>query len=146
MQRLLLISAASIFTLDQITKYLVVFYMNLIERGANERLARLHSLSHGLEQRHQLWSIFQQRPRSALDLDCHSTRHLRRRDLLDAPRNPPIALMSAGMVIGGALGNAVDRESYMAVSQIFSTSPAAGCAIPSHSMWLTLLFLPVSWV
>ena len=33
MQKSLLISATSVLTLDQITKYLVVFYMNLIERG-----------------------------------------------------------------------------------------------------------------
>ena len=143
MQKLLLISTASILTLDQITKYLVVFYMNLIERGQM-------SVWPGFIHFHMAWN-------SGINFGLFSNNGLAARWILIAialgicgvvtywmrRETRPIALISAGMVIGGALGNVL-TEFYMAVSQIFSTSPAAGCTIPSHSMWLTLLFLLVS--
>jgi len=143
MQKLLLISAASVLTLDQVTKYLVVFYMNLIERGQI-------SVWPGFIHFHMAWN-------SGINFGLFSDNGLATRWILIAialgicgvvtywmrRETRPIALISAGIVIGGALGNAIDRV-YMAVSQIFSTSPAVGCKIPSRSMLPISQYLPVS--
>ena len=109
MQRLLLISAASIFTLDQITKYLVVFYMNLIERGQM-------SVWPGFIHFHMAWN-------SGINFGLFSNNGLAARWILIVialgicgvvtywmrRETRSVALISAGMVIGGALGNVVDR-------------------------------------
>ena len=120
MQRLLLISAASIFTLDQITKYLVVFYMNLVERGEISVLP-------GFVHFHMAWN-------SGINFGLFSSNGLATRWILIAialgicgvvaywmrRETRPIALMSAGLVIGGALGNAVDRVLYGSVADFLN--------------------------
>ena len=109
MQKLLLISTASILTLDQITKYLVVFYMNLIERGQMSvwpgfihfRMAWNSGVNFGLFSNNGLaarWILIV----IALGI-CGVVTYWMRRETRS------IALISAGMVIGGALGNVVDR-------------------------------------
>ena len=109
MQKLLLISTASILTLDQITKYLVVFYMNLIERGQM-------SVWPGFIHFHMAWN-------SGINFGLFSNNGLAARWVLIVialgicgvvtywmrRETRSIALISAGMVIGGALGNVVDR-------------------------------------
>ena len=109
MQKLLLISTASILTLDQITKYLVVFYMNLIERGQM-------SVWPGFIHFHMAWN-------SGINFGLFSNNGLAARWILIVialgicgvvtywmrRETRCIALISAGMVIGGALGNVVDR-------------------------------------
>ena len=109
MQKLLLISTASILMLDQITKYLVVFYMNLIERGQM-------SVWPGFIHFHMAWN-------SGINFGLFSNNGLAARWILIVialgicgvvtywmrRETRSIALISAGMVIGGALGNVVDR-------------------------------------
>jgi len=109
MQKLLLISTASILTLDQITKYLVVFYMNLIERGQM-------SVWPGFIHFHMAWN-------SGINFGLFSNNGLAARWILIVialgicgvvtywmrRETRSIALISAGMVIGGALGNVIDR-------------------------------------
>ncbi|MDC1291394.1 signal peptidase II [Planktomarina temperata] len=109
MQKLLLISTASILTLDQITKYLVLFYMNLIERGQM-------SVWPGFIHFHMAWN-------SGINFGLFSNNGLAARWILIVialgicgvvtywmrRETRSIALISAGMVIGGALGNVVDR-------------------------------------
>jgi len=109
MQKLLLISTASILTLDQITKYLVVFYMNLIERGQM-------SVWPGFIHFHMAWN-------SGINFGLFSNNGLAARWILIVialgicgvvtywmrRETRSIALISAGMVIGGALGNVIER-------------------------------------
>jgi len=109
MQKLLLISTASILTLDQITKYLVVFYINLVERGQM-------SVWPGFIHFHMAWN-------SGINFGLFSNNGLAARWILIVialgicgvvtywmrRETRSIALISAGMVIGGALGNVVDR-------------------------------------
>ena len=109
MQKLLLISTASILMLDQITKYLIVFYMNLIERGQM-------SVWPGFIHFHMAWN-------SGINFGLFSNNGLAARWILIVialgicgvvtywmrRETRSIALISAGMVIGGALGNVIDR-------------------------------------
>jgi signal peptidase II len=120
MQKLLLISTASILTLDQITKYLVVFYMNLIERGQM-------SVWPGFIHFHMAWN-------SGINFGLFSNNGLAARWILIVialgicgvvtywmrRETRPIALISAGMVIGGALGNVVDRILYGSVADFLN--------------------------
>jgi signal peptidase II len=120
MQKLLLISTASILTLDQITKYLVVFYMNLIERGQM-------SVWPGFIHFHMAWN-------SGINFGLFSNNGLAARWILIAialgicgvvaywmrHETRPIALMSGGMVIGGALGNVIDRILYGSVADFLN--------------------------
>jgi signal peptidase II len=120
MQKLLLISTASILTLDQITKYLVVFYMNLIERGQM-------SVWPGFIHFHMAWN-------SGINFGLFSNNGLAARWILIVialgicgvvtywmrRETRSIALISAGMVIGGALGNVVDRILYGSVADFLN--------------------------
>jgi signal peptidase II len=120
MQKLLLISTASIFMLDQITKYLVVFYMNLIERGQM-------SVWPGFIHFHMAWN-------SGINFGLFSNNGLAARWILIAialgicsvvtywmrRETRSIALISAGMVIGGALGNVIDRILYGSVADFLN--------------------------
>ena len=120
MQKLLLISTASILTLDQITKYLVVFYMNLIERGQM-------SVWPGFIHFHMAWN-------SGINFGLFSNNGLAARWILIVMalgicgvvtywmrrETRSIALISAGMVIGGALGNVVDRILYGSVADFLN--------------------------
>ena len=120
MQKLLLISTASILTLDQITKYLVVFYMNLIERGQMSvwpgfihfHMAWNSGINFGLFSNNGLaarWILIV----IALGI-CGVVTYWMRRETRSA------ALISAGMVIGGALGNVVDRILYGSVADFLN--------------------------
>ena len=120
MQKLLLISTASILTLDQITKYLVVFYMNLIERGQMSvwrgfihfNMAWNSGINFGLLSNNGLaarWILIV----IALGI-CGVVTYWMRRETRS------IALISAGMVIGGALGNVVDRILYGSVADFLN--------------------------
>ena len=120
MRKLLLISAASVLTLDQVTKYLVVFYMNLIERGQI-------SVWPGFIHFHMAWN-------SGINFGLFSDNGLATRWILIAialgicgvmtywmrRETRPIALISAGIVIGGALGNAIDRVLYGSVADFLN--------------------------
>jgi signal peptidase II len=120
MQKLLLISTASILTLDQITKYLVVFYMNLIERGQM-------SVWPGFIHFHMAWN-------SGINFGLFSNNGLAARWILIVialgicgvvtywmrRETRSIALISAGMVIGGALGNVIDRILYGSVADFLN--------------------------
>jgi signal peptidase II len=120
MQKLLFISTASILTVDQITKYLVVFYMNLIERGQM-------SVWPGFIHFHMAWN-------SGINFGLFSNNGLAARWILIAialgicgvvaywmrRETRPIALMSGGMVIGGALGNVIDRILYGSVADFLN--------------------------
>jgi len=105
---------------DQITKYLVVFYMNLIERGQM-------SVWPGFIHFHMAWN-------SGINFGLFSNNGLAARWILIAialgicgvvaywmrRETRPIALMSGGMVIGGALGNVIDRILYGSVADFLS--------------------------
>ena len=120
MQKLLLISTASILTLDQFTKYLVVFYMNLIERGQM-------SVWPGFIHFHMAWN-------SGINFGLFSNNGLAARWILIVialgicgvvtywmrRETRSVALISAGMVIGGALGNVVDRILYGSVADFLN--------------------------
>ena len=120
MQKLLFISTASILTVDQITKYLVVFYMNLIERGQM-------SVWPGFIHFHMAWN-------SGINFGLFSNNGLAARWILIVialgicgvvtywmrRETRSIALISAGMVIGGALGNVVDRILYGSVADFLN--------------------------
>ena len=120
MQKLLFISTASILTVDQITKYLVVFYMNLIERGQM-------SVWPGFIHFHMAWN-------SGINFGLFSNNGLAARWILIVialgicgvvtywmrRETRSVALISAGMVIGGALGNVVDRILYGSVADFLN--------------------------
>ena len=120
MQKSLLISATSVLALDQITKYLVVFYMNLIERGQI-------SVWPGFIHFHMAWN-------SGINFGLFSDNGLATRWILIAialsicgvvtywmrHETRPIALMSGGMVIGGAMGNVIDRILYGSVADFLN--------------------------
>jgi signal peptidase II len=105
---------------DQITKYLVVFYMNLIERGQM-------SVWPGFIHFHMAWN-------SGINFGLFSNNGLAARWILIAialgicgvvaywmrRETRPIALMSGGMVIGGALGNVIDRILYGSVADFLN--------------------------
>ena len=106
--------------MDQITKYLVVFYMNLIERGQM-------SVWPGCIHFHMAWN-------SGINFGLFSNNGLAARWILIAialgicgvvaywmrHETRPIALMSGGMVIGGALGNVIDRILYGSVADFLN--------------------------
>ena len=106
--------------MDQITKYLVVFYMNLIERGQM-------SVWPGFIHFHMAWN-------SGINFGLFSNNGLAARWILIAialgicgvvaywmrRETRPIALMSGGMVIGGALGNVIDRILYGSVADFLN--------------------------
>ena len=120
MRKLLFISTASILTLDQVTKYLVVFYMNLLERGQI-------SVWPGFIHFHMAWN-------SGINFGLFSNNGLAARWILIAialgicgvvaywmrRETRPIAHMSGGMVIGGALGNVIDRILYGSVADFLN--------------------------
>jgi signal peptidase II len=105
---------------DQITKYLVVFYMNLIERGQM-------SVWPGFIHFHMAWN-------SGINFGLFSNNGLAARWILIAialgicgvvaywmrRETRPIALMSGGMVIGGAMGNVIDRILYGSVADFLN--------------------------
>lgn len=120
MRRLGLVAAA-IFLLDQITKWLVVIRLDLISRGEIEvwppfltfRMAWNYGVNFGLfagggATRWVLIAV-------ALAISAWVLVWARR-------EGRPMVMLSAGVLIGGALGNVVDRVIYGAVADFLNMS------------------------
>lgn len=113
----------AIFALDQVTKYLVVHYMGLGNRLAidvfppflNFRMAWNYGINFGLfagDAAATRWILIS----VALGIVLFVLVWMR--------RDPPgrLGLISAGFLIGGALGNVVDRVIYGAVADFLNMS------------------------
>jgi signal peptidase II len=121
--RLLAAVAALTFGLDQITKWAVVWWMNLAERGVIEvwppvltfRMAwntgvNFGLLSHGADWAR--WGLIA----LALGICAWVLGWMAR------GRQGRVALAAAGLLVGGALGNVVDRVLYGAVADFLNMS------------------------
>jgi signal peptidase II len=121
--RLVLISAAVWFAVDQLSKYLVVHWMGLIERGIIEVFPPFLTFKMG-------WN-------TGINFGLLSGGPEVMRWVLVALAvvitgwllwwarhglTRPIALVSAGAVIGGAMGNTLDRLVYGAVADFLNMS------------------------
>jgi signal peptidase II len=121
--RLVLISAAIWFALDQVTKYAVVHAMNLLERGVIEVAPPFLTFRMG-------WN-------TGINFGLFSGGPETTRWILIAVAavivgwllwwaktglTRPIALLATGAVIGGALGNTLDRVLYGAVADFLNMS------------------------
>jgi signal peptidase II len=117
------IIAAMVFVIDQITKLAVVFGLNLIDRGEidvippflNFRMAWNYGVNFGLlsgQTEITRWLLIL----LALGISAWVWRWTAR-----APHGP-WARASAGVLIGGALGNVVDRLAYGAVADFLNMS------------------------
>jgi len=115
--------AFGIFVLDQVTKLGVVFGLNLIERGTIDvlppylvfRMAWNRGINFGLLASNSevlRWVLIV----VALALSAWVWTWVRR----EGAR--PMAQISAGLLIGGALGNVVDRVAYGAVADFLNMS------------------------
>lgn len=116
-------TAAAIFVLDQVSKYLVVQYLNLIERGVidvlppylNFRMAWNQGINFGLfanDAGFMRWVLVV----VALVISGWVWLWIRREG---AGR---WAQVSAGLLVGGALGNVIDRIIYGAVADFLNMS------------------------
>jgi signal peptidase II len=121
--RLLGIVAVVIFVLDQITKWLVVFRMGLIDRGVIDvwppyltfRMAWNTGINFGLlgsESEVTRWALIV----VALAITAWVLWWMRK------GAQPKIAQVAAGLLVGGALGNVVDRVLYGAVADFLNMS------------------------
>lgn len=121
MKRLVL-SAAAIFALDQLTKWLVVIFLDLRERGEIDvwppfvvfRMAWNVGVNFGLlgsDAGWMRWVLIA----VALAISAWVLRWARR-------DGSPMVMLSAGVLIGGALGNVVDRVIYGAVADFLNMS------------------------
>lgn len=121
MKRMFLL-AGTIFVLDQLSKLLVVQYLNLAERGEidvlppilNFRMAWNRGINFGLmagDQALTRWILI-----SVAVLITGWVIWWMRRETRTLPR------LSAGLLIGGALGNIVDRIVYGAVADFLNMS------------------------
>lgn len=114
--------AAGIFVLDQVTKALVLFVLRLPERGVIDvappflvfRMAWNRGVNFGL------LSSGSEAARWALIAVALAICALVLRWMRGEPR--PVAWVSAGVLIGGALGNVVDRIAYGAVADFLNMS------------------------
>jgi signal peptidase II len=121
--KLLTISAAIWFALDQLSKYLVVHAMGLIERGIIEVAPPYLTFKMGWN-RGINFGIMGGGPEAmrwvliavALGI-CAWLVWWARHGL-----TRPIALVSAGAIVGGALGNTIDRAIYGAVADFLNMS------------------------
>lgn len=121
--RLVAIVAAAIFLLDQLTKWLVVHVMDLARVGAidvfppylNFRMAWNTGINFGLLSGQADWTRWVLIS-VALGIVLFVLVWMR--------RDPPgrIGLVFAGLLIGGALGNVVDRVLYGAVADFLNMS------------------------
>jgi signal peptidase II len=121
--RLVLISAAIWFALDQGSKYAVVHAMNLIERGVIEVFPPLLTFKMGWNTGIN-FGLFSGGPGTTRWILIGIAVAIIAW-LLWWSRNGltrPIALISAGAVIGGALGNTLDRLLYGAVADFLNMS------------------------
>jgi signal peptidase II len=121
--RLLALSAAVIFVLDQATKIGVLYGLNLLERGNIEvmppylvfQMAWNRGINFGLFAGHSditRWLLIA----IALAISVWVITWVRRE-----PQNR-MAQISAGVLIGGAIGNVVDRIAYGAVADFLNMS------------------------
>lgn len=124
------LSAAVIFVLDQITKVWIVFGLNLIERGVIDvappflrlTMAWNRGVNFGLLAHDSdvvRWSLVA----VSLAISAWVWVWIRK------PGHGRMAQLSAGILIGGALGNVVDRVLYGAVADFLNMS-CCGIANP----------------
>lgn len=117
------VTAVLVFVIDQITKLAVVFGLNLIERGVIEvwdpfltfRMAWNRGINFGLFASHQQevrWLLIA----VALAVSAWVLRWMMRSE------QPTLARISAGFLVGGAIGNVVDRIAYGAVADFLNMS------------------------
>lgn len=117
------IIAALVFVIDQITKIGVVFGLDLISRGEidvlppllNFRMAWNQGVNFGLLASNaevMRWVLVL----ASLAITFWLWRWIA------APQHRPMARISAGVLIGGALGNVVDRVAYGAVADFLNMS------------------------
>jgi signal peptidase II len=117
------LSALAIFLADQASKIAVVFGLNLIERGQIDvwppflvfRMAWNRGVNFGLfagDSDVTRWLLIA----VALGISGWVWNWMRK------PGQPPMAQISAGVLIGGALGNVVDRLIYGAVADFLNMS------------------------
>ncbi|SMX46241.1 signal peptidase II [Actibacterium lipolyticum] len=121
--RLMAITALVVFLLDQATKYYVVFYLNLQERLAidvlppflNFRMAWNQGVNFGLfanDASTMRWVLVGLAVAISVWLAIWGMRG----------QHKPIVLFSIGVLIGGAIGNAVDRVLLGAVADFLNMS------------------------
>ena len=122
MSKFLLWTTALTFALDQITKIIVVFWMELISKGQID-------IWPGFIHFHMAWS-------TGINFGLFADQGELMRWLLIAValavcgfvgywmrrEQKPIALIAAGLVIGGALGNSLDRILYGSVADFLNVT------------------------
>ena len=122
MSKFLLWTTALTFALDQITKIIVVFWMELISKGQINILP-------GFIHFHMAWN-------TGINFGLFADQGELMRWLLIAValavcgfvgywmrrEQKPIALIAAGLVIGGALGNSLDRILYGSVADFLNVT------------------------
>tara|TARA_B100000780_G_scaffold202306_1_gene143504 strand:- start:212 stop:682 length:471 start_codon:yes stop_codon:yes gene_type:complete len=122
MKKILLWSAALILVLDQVTKAVIVFWMDLISKGQIDVWPGFISF-------HMAWN-------TGINFGLFADQGDLVRWLLIAvalvvcgfvsfwmrSEQKPIALISAGFVIGGALGNSLDRVLYGSVADFLNVT------------------------
>ena len=122
MSKFLLLTTALTFALDQITKIIVVFWMELISKGQiniwpgfiHFHMAWNTGINFGLfadQGELMRWLLIA----VALAV-CGFVGYWMRRE------QKPIALIAAGLVIGGALGNSLDRILYGSVADFLNVT------------------------
>jgi signal peptidase II len=128
--RLLWITAAVVFVLDQITKVVVVHWLNLKELGSldvippfvNFRMAWNRGINFGLFAGDEDWTRWLLIA-IALAISAWVVWWIHREE------EGPLGLLSGGLLVGGALGNVVDRVLYGAVAD-FLNMTCCGIANP----------------
>ena len=122
MSKFLLWTAALTFALDQITKIIVVFWMQLISKGQIDiwpgfihfHMAWNTGINFGLfadQGELMRWLLI-----AVALVVCGFVGYWMRRE------QKPIALIAAGLVIGGALGNSLDRILYGSVADFLNVT------------------------
>jgi signal peptidase II len=128
--RLLWITAAVVFVLDQITKVVVVHWLNLKELGSldvippfvNFRMAWNRGINFGLFAGDEDWTRWLLIA-IALAISAWVVWWIHREE------EGPLGLFCGGLLVGGALGNVVDRVLYGAVAD-FLNMTCCGIANP----------------
>ena len=122
MSKFLLWTTALTFALDQITKIIVVFWMELISKGQIDifpgfihfHMAWNTGINFGLfadQGELMRWLLI-----AVALVVCGFVGYWMRRE------QKPIALIAAGLVIGGALGNSLDRILYGSVADFLNVT------------------------
>lgn len=121
--RLLYAFALAIFAIDQLSKYIVVHAMNLIERGVIEVAPPLLTLrmawNTGIN-----FGLFSDGANSSRWILIGIALVISAGVLIWAHREKPrrAGMVAAGLLIGGALGNVIDRVIYGAVADFLNMS------------------------